>query len=116
MTSCLTIENLSMLLNKGFDTSCPVSKFLLKSSIADADNVDLELSVNGELRQKSNTRELIANCSQIISYLSKYFTLEYGDLILTGTPSGISYVKNGDVIEAKMGNDLASLRFNVIEE
>lgn len=50
----------------------------------------------------------------LISYISKYFRLEHGDLILTGTPSGVSAVKHGDVIEAKL-DDLAKIKFPVIE-
>lgn len=50
----------------------------------------------------------------LISYISQYFKLEYGDLILTGTPSGVSGVKHGDVIEANLDN-LAQIRYPVVE-
>jgi 2-keto-4-pentenoate hydratase/2-oxohepta-3-ene-1,7-dioic acid hydratase in catechol pathway len=102
----------SAALLKGFDTSCPLSQFLPRASVPDPDNVDLELRVNGELRQTGNTRTMVANCSQIISYLSRYFTLERGDVILTGTPPGIAQVHAGDVIEARLA-DIVSVRFTV---
>jgi acylpyruvate hydrolase len=116
MTASLDMEKYSMFLLKGFDTSCPVSQFIQKNEIENPDDVNLELRVNGELRQKSNTSQMIVSVSRIISYLSKYFKLEYGDLILTGTPPGISTVKAGDVIEAKLGSDLMNLRFEVVDE
>ena len=116
MTAAMDFSQYSMLLIKGFDTSLPLSKFIPKSKIADPDNIDLELKVNGELRHQSNTNQMIYNCSQLIAYLSKYFTLEEGDLILTGTPPGIAAVKDGDVMEAKLGSDLMNIKFNVIEE
>jgi acylpyruvate hydrolase len=115
MTLTLDMEKNSMTLMKAFDTSCPLSKFIARPQIPDPDNVDLELRVNGELRQKGNTRDMVANCAQIISYLSRYFTLEYGDVILTGTPAGIAQVRAGDVIDAKLG-DLVSVRFHVESE
>ncbi len=57
---------------------------------------------------------MIFKVPTLISYISKYFRLERGDLILTGTPSGVSGVKHGDVIEAKL-SDLTEIKFPVIE-
>ena len=102
------------LLAKGFDTSCPISEFIPKDKISDFNNVNLQLSVNGVLKQNGNTKDMIFQIPTLISYISKYFKLEYGDLILTGTPSGVSGVKHGDVIEAKL-NDLVQIKFPVIE-
>lgn len=102
------------LLAKGFDTSCPISEFIPKDKIKDFNNVNLQLSVNGVLKQNGNTKDMIFQIPTLISYISKYFKLEYGDLILTGTPSGVSGVKHGDVIEAKL-NDLVQIKFPVIE-
>jgi acylpyruvate hydrolase len=116
MTLTLDMERHSATLLKAFDTSCPLSEFIPKRLIADPDNVDLELRVNGEVRQQGNTRDMVANCSQIISYLSRFFTLERGDVILTGTPAGIGQVRAGDVIEASLGGHLASVRFQVASE
>lgn len=115
MTINLELDKYPILLLKSFDTSCPISEFIDKSKIPDPDNVDLKLSVNGEPRHDGNTRDLIRKIPKLISYLSKYFTLERGDLILTGTPSplnGINSVKSGDVLEASLGN-LTKIKFTV---
>ena len=64
------------------------------------DELDLELKVNGETRQKSNTRHLIFNVNVLIEYISGLMTLEPGDIISTGTPDGIGPIQPGDVVEA----------------
>ena len=114
MTSRLDMKQFSLFLIKGFDTSCPIGPFIEKSRVENVDDLDLKLSVNGTVRQYGNTKDLIHNVPSLIKYLSEYFTLEYGDLILTGTPSGISTVEHGDLIEASMGNNLTSVRFKVV--
>jgi len=83
---------------KMFDTSLPVSDFIPTSSIPDPANVNLWCKVNNELRQKGCTKDMIFSLPVLISYISQYFTLEEGDLILTGTPAGVGPVKSGDVI------------------
>lgn len=90
-------------LAKGFDTSCPVSKFLNPDQVPDPHNVQLWLKVNGQERQNGNTKDMIFKIPFLISYLSNHFTLEEGDLILTGTPKGVGPVKDGDVVECGMG-------------
>lgn len=114
MGKSLEFDKYPILLIKGFDTSCPISSFIPKTKIEDVNNLNLKLSVNGEIRHDGNTRDLIHKIPKLISYLSNYFTLDYGDLILTGTPSGISTVKHGDLIEASLDN-LASIKFPVVE-
>jgi 2-keto-4-pentenoate hydratase/2-oxohepta-3-ene-1,7-dioic acid hydratase in catechol pathway len=84
---------------KAFDGSAPVGEFISKAELNDLGNIDFELLVNGTARQKGNSREMIFNISQIISYVSKFVTLKTGDLIYTGTPSGVAAVKEGDVLE-----------------
>lgn len=87
-------------LAKGFDTACPVSKFIPKEKIPDTNNVRLWLKVNGTTKQDSGTSDMIFTVPQILSYLSQYFTLEPGDLILTGSPAGAGPVSRGEIIEA----------------
>lgn len=87
---------------KGFDTSCPLSDFVPASSIADPQDLALRLSVNGSPRQNGTTADMIQSVTSVISYISGIFTLEPGDVILTGTPSGVSRVKPGDVMEAEV--------------
>ncbi len=101
-------------LAKGFDTSCPISDFIPKAAVKDVNNLNLRLSVNGVEKQNGNTKDMIYKLPTIISYISKYFKLEYGDMILTGTPAGVSAVKHGDMIEADLG-DLVKIKFYVTE-
>ena len=76
-------------IGKSFDTHCPFGPSIVtKEEIKNPHDLDLITEVNGEVRQKSNTKHLIFNCYDIIEHLSTAFTLEPGDLILTGTPSG----------------------------
>jgi acylpyruvate hydrolase len=102
------------LLAKGFDTSCPIGDFIPKTKIQDVNNLNLKLTVNGVLKQNGNTGDMIFKIPRLISYISQYFTLEHGDIILTGTPSGVSAVKHGDVLEGSL-NDIANIKFPVIE-
>ncbi|PIK57380.1 hypothetical protein BSL78_05707 [Apostichopus japonicus] len=99
---------------KGFDTSCPVGHFIAKDVIKDPSNVHLWLRVNEEsqLRQDGNTSDMIFKIPTIISYISSFMTLEEGDLILTGTPSGVGPVKSGDVITAGLA-ELAEIKVPV---
>lgn len=103
-------------MGKGFDTANPVSRLIALDEIKDAHNLDLYLNVNGERRQTGNTKDLIYNSFELISYLSKYMTLEPCDLIMTGTPKGASQVFAGDVIEAGLseaGQEIVKMTFNV---
>lgn len=97
---------------KGFDTACPVSKFIPKSCISDPGNVELWCNVNGKCRQRGNTSDLVFNVPFLVSYLSKYMTLEPNDLIVTGSPPGMGPVFPGDVIEGGIKN-IAEFKFKV---
>ncbi|KAI4460075.1 acylpyruvase [Holotrichia oblita] len=99
-------------IGKGFDTSCPVSRFITLEEIKDPHNIELWCKVNGKLRQRGNTNDLIFDIPQLISYITKYMTLEPNDLLLTGTPPGNLPVDKGDLIEAGIG-DIINLRFEV---
>jgi len=85
---------------KGFDTFLPVSKFIPKSRVPDPHNVDLYLSVNGEVRQEDNTELMLFRSPRQLSDISSVMTLEKGDVVLTGTPKGVGQVKTGDVMRA----------------
>ncbi|KAM4820087.1 oxaloacetate tautomerase FAHD1, mitochondrial [Thomomys bottae] len=93
-------KGLPWTLAKGFPASCPVSAFVPKERIPDPHALKLWLKVNGELRQEGETSAMIFSIPCIISYVSRVLTLEEGDLILTGTPSGVGPVKDQDEIEA----------------
>ena len=86
---------------KGFDTSCPVGEFTPLSSMTKGlQDLAIWLKVNDEIRQNGNTRDMIFPVTDLVSHISSIFTLEPGDLVLTGTPSGVGPVKSGDVISA----------------
>ena len=86
---------------KGFDTACPVGDFVpIEDMPKGLQELEIWLKVNGEMRQNGNTRDMLFPVSDLVSHISGIFTLEVGDLILTGTPSGVGPVKSGDVITA----------------
>jgi len=99
-------------LAKSFDTSCPVSRFIEMSSVADPHDVELWLTVNGVTRQCASTSDLIFSIPYLISWISHHMTLELGDLILTGTPAGVGPVRAGDRIECGISN-LVTMAFEV---
>ena len=85
---------------KSFDTFAPMGPFIITG--ADYNNIDIELVLNGEIKQKSNTSYFISNAQKIVSYISKIMTLYPGDVIATGTPSGVGPMKKGDVVEVRL--------------
>jgi 5-carboxymethyl-2-hydroxymuconate isomerase len=89
-------------LAKGFDTSCPLSDFAPASRIDDPHDLAVSLRVNGELRQQGSTSQMIRRIPEIVSYISSIFTLEPGDIILTGTPQGVARVASGDRLCAEI--------------
>ncbi len=89
-------------LAKGMDTFAPMSEPVPISRVDDVHNLDLELRVNGEVRQKGNTSDMIFPPERLIAYISQFMTLEAGDIIATGTPEGVSPLNDGDMIVAKV--------------
>ena len=84
-------------MRKSFDTFCPLGPWITTADeIVDPDNIDLELRVNGELRQKANTRDLIVDIPNMIVMAASTMTLYPGDIIATGTPSGVGPLAAGD--------------------
>jgi 2,4-didehydro-3-deoxy-L-rhamnonate hydrolase len=81
--------------------------------IPDPDAIPIRLEVNGEVRQNSNTSQLIYNCRRLIEFASEFYTLYPGDLVYTGTPYGVSPVKPGDVIVCRSAPVLGELKINV---
>ncbi len=98
--------------SKGFDGACPLSDALPVTDVAALSRLELRLEVGGELRQKSNTDDMLWGPAELVSMLSEHFTLERGDIILTGTPSGVGPVERGDEIHAWLGEEL-EMRFAV---
>ena len=90
-------------LSKGLDTFLPIGPYLIPAdAVEDPQNLDIELTVNEEVRQKSKTRHMIFDIPEIISYMSRFVTLEPGDIICTGTPEGVGPIKAGDLVQAKV--------------
>lgn len=90
-------------LRKSIDTYSVVGPWLVTSDeLSDPSALDFELTVNGEPRQKANTRDLILGIPEIIEYASSFYTLHPGDIIFTGTPEGVGPVVGGDTIHVTM--------------
>jgi 2-keto-4-pentenoate hydratase/2-oxohepta-3-ene-1,7-dioic acid hydratase in catechol pathway len=89
---------------KGLDTFAALSPFLKIDSpqTRDWSTVELELFINGELKQKGKTDQMIFDIATIISFLSHRFTLEAGDIIYTGTPAGVGKLASGDILESNL--------------
>jgi 2-keto-4-pentenoate hydratase/2-oxohepta-3-ene-1,7-dioic acid hydratase in catechol pathway len=103
--SKLKAKGLPWDLAKGFNGSAPISEFVPKSKFEDLKNLNFHLDVtnaNGETqtRQHGNTSLMLFSFDYIISFVSRYFTLKTGDIIFTGTPSGVASVKVGDKLTA----------------
>ena len=91
---------------KAFDGSAPVGQFIPLTELKDLKDIRFSLKINGELRQSGNSNLMLYSFDQIIGYVSKFITLRKGDLIYTGTPSGVSAVKAGDVLEGYLEEKL----------
>jgi len=90
-------------LRKSPDTYSVIGPWLVTADeIPDPGNLDLQLEVNGELRQKGNTRQMIRDVAAIIEYASSFYTLYPGDIFLTGTPAGVGPMRPGDAITASV--------------
>jgi len=91
-------------LSKCFDGAAPVGEFIPAAEIKDKSDIDFRLEINGKVVQKSNTSDMIFGFNEIVEYVSKYFTLKTGDLIFTGTPSGVGQLKRNDNLVAFLDN------------
>jgi len=98
--------------SKSFDGSAPIGKFIQKDDLK-INNLDFILKVNGEIKQKGNSKNMIHSIDEIISYVSQYITLKKGDIIFTGTPSGVGKVKKNDILQAYL-NGQKLLDINVV--
>ena len=84
---------------KGFDQSAPVSKWIQVTDLSNRDSIRFHLDLNGKTVQNGDSGDMIFSFDKIIVYISKFITLKMGDLIFTGTPSGVGPVKIGDHLE-----------------
>jgi 2-keto-4-pentenoate hydratase/2-oxohepta-3-ene-1,7-dioic acid hydratase in catechol pathway len=113
------------LLGKSCDKFSPIGPYLVTSDeVGNPNDLALKTYVNGELRQDSNTSDMIFSCAEIVSYISRHMTLEPGDIILTGTPEGVVlgypeekqvYIKPGDEVTVEI-EKLGSLTNYFVDE
>jgi 2-keto-4-pentenoate hydratase/2-oxohepta-3-ene-1,7-dioic acid hydratase in catechol pathway len=89
---------------KAFDYSAVISDTFVPLTDLDSENITFRLDINGETRQQGNSAQMIFPFDELISNISTYFTLKTGDLIYTGTPSGVGPVKDGDRLQAFIGD------------
>jgi 2-keto-4-pentenoate hydratase/2-oxohepta-3-ene-1,7-dioic acid hydratase in catechol pathway len=90
---------------KSLDTFGPIGPVIVTpEDIGDPQNLDIQCRLNGQVVQSSNTRHMIFNIPLILAFISKNFTLEPGDIIITGTPSGVGPLQDDDVVEVEIEN------------
>jgi 2-keto-4-pentenoate hydratase/2-oxohepta-3-ene-1,7-dioic acid hydratase in catechol pathway len=106
------LKGLPWSVSKGFDTFAPLGPLAKAHDVGDPQQLEFELRVNGEVRQKARTADMIFSVAFLISYCSSMFTLLPGDLIYTGTPDGVGPVVSGDLLEAN-SSKLPELRVKV---
>jgi acylpyruvate hydrolase len=105
-------RGLSWAMSKSFDTACAVGDFISKEKLPDPGDVNLWLTLNGEMKQKGHSSDMVWSAPTLLSIISQYLTLEPGDLVLTGTPGGIGTISPGDVIKAGI-EDVDEVMFEV---
>lgn len=108
--------NLPWYRSKNFDSFGPIGPRITPySEIEDPHNLNIQLKINGEIRQQSNTKHMLFKIPEILAYLSKFVTLVSGDIVATGTPSGVGSIQPGDVIEASI-DQIGTITHEVILE
>jgi 5-oxopent-3-ene-1,2,5-tricarboxylate decarboxylase/2-hydroxyhepta-2,4-diene-1,7-dioate isomerase len=100
---------------KCWDTFCPLGPYLVSDEIEDPQALWLRASVNDEVRQEGSTRDMVRSVAELMEYISFFMTLEAGDLILTGTPRGVSHIHPGDRMRLEV-EGLGALENTVIPE
>ena len=100
--------------SKNLDTFCPMGPYLVPADeIEDPQTLEITLTIDGKKKQQATTSSMIFKIPRLIAYLSRFMTLEAGDIIATGTPEGVSPIKDGDVIEITITH-LGTLRNRVV--
>jgi 2-keto-4-pentenoate hydratase/2-oxohepta-3-ene-1,7-dioic acid hydratase in catechol pathway len=90
---------------KGFDGAAVIGKWLPKSRFGDVNNLNFQLKRNNELVQEGNTGLMLWKIDEIISYVSRFFTLKKGDIIFTGTPAGVGRISANDYLSGTLENE-----------
>ena len=100
---------------KCWDTFCPIGPYLVEGEVDDPNALALRAFVNGELRQSGSTAGMLRKIPELIEYISSFMTLEPGDLLLTGTPRGVSHVYAGDLMRLEI-DGLGELENRVVDD
>ena len=98
----LKVEGLPWEKAKAFDGACVISPFVKPDVIEDVQTIQLRLTQNGTIRQDSNTASMITPVSTLLAYINTWFTLQPGDIVLTGTPEGVGPLESGDRLEVEL--------------
>ena len=110
--TCRDVQRLhkQWLLGKSFDTFCPMGPYLVTADSVNVGDLEVRCWINGELRQEANTRDLIFDVPTLIEAISRYLTLQPGDVIATGTPAGVGigftpprFLRDGDSVRMEIG-------------
>lgn len=119
----LQLQTTQWMVGKTSDGFAPIGPYLVSADqVPDPNRLDIECRVNGEVRQSSNTKDMIFSCAQIIAYVSRHFPLDPGDIIFTGTPEGVIlgypkekrvWLRPGDRVETRI-EGLGTLRFSLV--
>ena len=99
-------KKLSWELSKAFDNAAAIGKFVSLKQLSNPEQIQFHLIKNEDLVQKGKSIEMIFNFDFIISFISRFFTLETGDLIYTGTPAGVGPIASGDILRGYLDNNL----------
>ena len=91
--------------SKAFDGSAVIGKWVSKSNYENVNNIPFSLLKNNQVVQSSTTKDMLWGIDEIIAYVSQYFTLKIGDIIFTGTPSGVSKVQSNDSLKGDIGEE-----------
>ncbi len=100
--SVAKIDGMPWTIAKGFDNSAVFGEFVCMSHVADPQALDIQLSVNGRVRQHANTREMIFSPAEILSFAARFMTIEPGDVVMCGTPGGVGEISHDDVLVARI--------------
>ena len=95
----LKLKGLPWEISKSFDNSALIGEWIPYDNKIDLNNINFSLKKNGKIVQKSNSSKMIWKITELINYVSKYFTIKIGDIMFTGTPEGVGKVKIGDFLE-----------------
>jgi len=102
---------------KGFDSSCPIKMLPMTGDAIDFDAIEFNLIRNGQLQQEGVSKQMVFSTLPLISYMSNWFTLNEGDIILTGTPEGVGPLEAGDELISSLsiaGKDLMQVESKVL--